>query len=120
MKKIITVLLVLFMWLHAKEYTVNLYTIEIDVNATKPNGLPWDIAGGAPDILVRIDGKTLPFDAACQDHYRCSLTFMETEKRSWYFEIYDRDFATNDLIGKGECSLNSACTLSGASLRIHE
>jgi len=55
MKKIILILLVFFGFSNAKEYTVNTYTVVIDVNSTKVNGLSWDFVGGSPDIFIKVD-----------------------------------------------------------------
>jgi hypothetical protein len=119
MKKIAVLLFALLLIIEAKEYSVNIYTIEIDVNATKIDGKAWDIAGGSPDILVYIDGKKMSFNPNCQN--RCSMEFIVKNKsNSWYFEIYDRDFANNDLIGKGECTLSNKCQIGRAKIFIKE
>jgi len=119
MRKIIILLLALFFIVEAKEYSVNIYTVEIDVNSTKANGKAWDIAGGSPDILVYIDGEKMSFNPNCQNRYRCSMEFIvKDNSNSWYFEIYDRDFANNDLIGKGDCSLGKNCNFGSVVVSI--
>jgi hypothetical protein len=40
------------------------------------------------------------------------------QETSWYFEIYDKDFTSNDLIAKGNCSVGKECSFSGAKITI--
>lgn len=120
MKKIILILLVFFGFSNAKEYTVNTYTVVIDVNSTKVNGLSWDFVGGSPDIFIKVDNREVKFNSKCKNQYRCSITFISEEKSYWYFEVYDKDVNSDDLIGKGECLINKECQLGQASLFIRD
>jgi hypothetical protein len=95
------------------------YTIEIDVNTVKANGKSWDVSGGSPDITISIDGQRLQFLEKCRDKYRCSLKFFSISDE-WYFEIYDKDIMSDDLIGKGDCSEGDSCTLGLAKIKIEE
>ena len=119
MKKIIFILFIMLNILNAKEYSIDVYTIEIDVNSTKANGMSWDFAGGAPDIFIKVDNKFF-FTSKCKNQYRCSIEFVSKEKHSWYFEIYDKDLSSDDLIGKGECILGKGCILGSAKVFIGE
>ena len=101
------------------EENLEAYTIEINVKSTKANGKPWDISGGSPDIIINIDGNQLKFREKCRDRYRCSIKFFSTSDE-WYFEIYDKDIISNDLIGKGNCSADDSCTLGLAKIKIIE
>ncbi len=95
------------------------YTIEIDVKSTKANGKSWDISGGSPDIAISIDGHRLQFLEKCRDKYRCSIRFF-SKSDEWYFEIYDKDIMSDDLIGKGSCAEGDSCTLGLAKIKIEE
>ena len=106
------------LFLHAEE-KIQAYTIEIDVKNSKLDGKPWYISGGSPDITITIDGKRLRFREKCRDKYRCSIRFFSTNDE-WYFEIYDKDIISDDLIGKGDCSADSSCTLGLAKIKIVE
>ena len=106
------------LFLQAEEKT-EAYTVEIDVRNSKSDGKPWDISGGSPDITITIDGERLKFREKCRDKYRCSIRFFSTSDK-WYFEIYDKDIMSNDLIGKGDCSADSSCTLGLAKIKIIE
>jgi hypothetical protein len=100
---------------------VEVYTITIDVESTKTNGKPWDFSGGSPDIELHIDGKRFPIQLHCRNCYRCSMNFyVENDKDEWYFEIYDKDFSNDDLIGKGNCSDDDSCKLGRATITIKE
>ncbi len=118
MKKIILTFMLLLSLIQAKEHIVNTYTVKVEANSTKANGESWDIWGGSPDILVKINGIYLDFNPKCQDSYRCSVEFTVEKGTSWYFEIYDRDLSSNDLIAKGECSVGKECQLKGATISI--
>ncbi len=118
MKKTILTLMVLLNLTQAQEHIVNTYTLTVEADSTKVDGKSWDIWGGAPDILIKIDGVYLDFDPKCQDSYRCSMEFTVEKETSWYFEIYDRDLNNNDLIAKGECSVGKECRLNGATISI--
>ncbi|HHB94221.1 MAG TPA: hypothetical protein ENK88_03660 [Campylobacterales bacterium] len=121
MRKIVVLFFTLLLMAEAKEYSVNIYTIEIDVNSTKADGRAWDVAGGAPDILLYIDGKEMRFNKKCRDKYRCSMEFMSRDDRnSWYFEVYDRDFVNSDLIGKGDCEKGDKCNFGLVTIRIKD
>ena len=120
MKKIIFILFIFLSIINAKEYAINVYTIEIDVNSTKANGFSWDFSGGSPDIFIKVDGRKVAFTSKCKNQYRCSIEFISEENLYWYFEIYDKDLSNDDLIGKGECKLNEECSLGSAKIFIRE
>lgn len=94
-----------------------IYTAYVDIQDRKANGKSWDTAGGAPDIFFTINGEKIPYDKRCKNSYRCEVAFS-SDATSWYFEIYDKDFRNHDLIGKGDCSIDSNCTLGSLNLRI--
>ena len=118
MKKIVLTLMVLLSLTQAKERILNTYTLTVEADSTKTNGNTWDTLGGAPDILIKVDGIYLDFDKKCKNSYRCSVEFTVEKETSWYFEIYDKDFDNNDLIAKGECSVGKECQLSGATISV--
>jgi len=118
MKKMILLLVVLLSLIEAKERILNTYTITIEADATKADGKSWDISGGAPDLLIKVDGVYLDFEKKCKDSYGCSVDFTVENETSWYFEIYDKDFASNDLIAKGNCSVGKECNFNGAKISI--
>jgi len=118
MKKIVLTLMVLLSLMEAKERILNTYTIMLEVDETKANGKAWDISGGAPDLLVKVDGVYLDFEKKCKDSYGCSIDFTVENQKSWYFEIYDKDFSSNDLIGKGHCSIGEECQFRGVKITI--
>ena len=88
---------------------------DIDVASYKPNGMSWDIAGGAPDILLYVDGKKV--GEVCRNQYRCEILF-KTDKQKIYIEVYDKDLQAHDLIGKGECRVGSVCELTNAKVKL--
>ena len=98
--------------------TTTQYSAEITVEPTKPSTNSWDIAGGAPDIFIKIKGA-LPQTNFCRDSYHCTVAFT-SDNDSWYIEIYDRDINQNDLIGLGKCSVNKKCQLNSAVILITE
>jgi len=97
-------------------YAMDSYRLTVEVDATKDSGKAWDIAGGAPDILVKIDNTTI-FKKECKNSYMCKSVF-NSEKSKWYLEIYDKDLRASDLIGKGECEADTNCTLGKAKVTI--
>lgn len=120
MKKIVLLIMVLLSLTQAKEHIINTYTISIEVEATKVNGKPWDVAGGAPDLLVKVDGIFLDFNKKCKNSYGCKMNFTIENETSWYFEIYDKDLGSNDLIAKGKCTLAKECLIGSAKINISE
>ena len=92
------------------------YVADIEVDSTKSNGKSWDIAGGAPDIRLRIEGKFLPMREACRDSYRCTTSAFVTQKERVYIEVYDQDAWANDLVGKGECTIGNVCKVGAAKI----
>ena len=109
-------LLLLFLLSPANAGTIIEYTLLINVDPYKPSGKPWDVAGGKPDIMVELgDRQTTP--STCWDTYRCIMKFTSNHKK-WYFEISDRDYSVNDLIGMGKCGVNENCKLGRANVRI--
>jgi len=120
MKKVILLLMVLLNLSQAKERIINTYTLSIEVEATKVNGKAWDVAGGAPDLLIKLNGTFLNFNKKCKNSYGCKLEFTFVNETLWYFEIYDKDLVSNDLIGKGNCSVGKVCILGGATIKISD
>ncbi len=94
-----------------------IYDMEVNIKSTKANGKPWDVAGGSPDLKVSVDGEFLAINNNCRNKYRCTVSFISS-KVSWYFEIYDRDIASDDLIGKGSCGVNRQCRLGSSDVMI--
>jgi len=102
----------LFASLHATTYS-----IVIDVPNSKANGKAWDIGGGEPDILLKIDGYFEPMFENCKNQYRCVMEF-ESDATEWYIEVYDKDKFLNDIIGRGNCSVGETCEFDGVKMRI--
>lgn len=96
---------------------IYMYEVEVNVQSTKINGKDWDISGGAPDVYVKVDGVFLTMTRKCRNTYRCSVMFVSKTK-SWYFEVYDKDVANNDLIGKGTCSADRKCYLGRSTVKV--
>ena len=118
LKKVIILLLLPYL-LFSNQVEKKVYQITIEVAGKKEFNKSWDIAGGAPDIQVIINGKELPFEKKCKNRYRCEMVFASSAKE-WYFEIYDKDIKESDLIGKGKCSTTKECNLGLAKVKIEE
>ena len=116
MQKTLLTLTLLTLSLNASELLG--YKASIDVKPSKANGKSWDISGGAPDIYVRIDGKKLALKKECRDSYRCENISFVSNKNKFYIEVYDKDIASDDLMGKGECRAGATCTLGTATVHI--
>jgi len=95
------------------------YSIVVDVPNLKANGKNWDPFGGAPDILFKIDGETLPMDINCKNQYRCVAEF-ESDAKEWYIEVYDKDKIQDDIIARGNCSVGQTCEFNGLKMKITE
>ncbi len=93
------------------------YSVVIDVPNLKANGKNWDIGGGAPDILLKIDGSFQPMFENCKNTYRCVMEF-ESDSTEWYIEVYDKDKLLDDIIGRGNCSVGQTCEFDGVKMRI--
>lgn len=96
------------------------YVANIEVAPVKKGGKSWDVAGGAPDVLLKVEGTFVPFRDVCQDSYRCKTNAFETKKKVLYVEVYDRDVAANDLIGKGTCRIGERCRVGEATVKFEE
>jgi len=96
---------------------VYIYDVEINAKSTKENGKTWDISGGAPDLLLKVDGESLIMSSSCRNTYRCTVSFV-SEKSRWYFEADDEDIAINDLLGKSVCSVGQVCNLGRSMIKI--
>ncbi len=120
LKKIFLLLFLSFLAiLHSKDKNITMYSIIVNTNDIKSNGKSWDILGGAPDIKITIDGKALQFLPKCKNRYRCNINFQSTYNK-WYFEIYDKDIVTDDIIGKGDCGVGQVCKLGLAKIEIRK
>ena len=117
MKKMILLCMVLISMAQAKE--IRMYSVTIEVKATKNSGVPWDFAGGAPDLSLYVNGVSFN-DKNCKNKYRCTINFLSTSRYSWFFEVIDKDLYVNDLVTKGRCSLNTQCNLGNATLLIRD
>ena len=113
---IFALLAVLFMGCSSKP---KMYQMRIDVASKKSNGQSWDLMGGAPDIKVLVDKKSLGLSNSCLDTYRCAYNFSSKNDR-WYIEVYDSDMDSDDLIGKGECEEGEECNLGEARVVISD
>ena len=116
MKKMKAILILLVCVNLVQAEVENLYFVTIQAAANKPNGKPWDVSGGSPDIILSVEGKVY-WNVGCRDTYRCQVRFI-SPKDNWYFEIYDKDLVNNDLIGKGRCSVGQKCKLGQATISI--
>lgn len=95
------------------------YSVVIDVPNLKANGKNWDILGGAPDILLKVDGHSEPIFDNCKNKYRCVMDF-QSDTTDWYLEVYDKDKLANDIIGRGNCSVGQTCEFDGVKMKITE
>jgi len=100
-----------------EEAQMYIYDMEVNIKSTKANGKPWDVSGGAPELKVSVDDEFLIINKNCRNKYRCTVSFVSS-KESWYLEIYDRDIAIDDLIGKGNCGVNKQCHLGRSDVMI--
>ena len=100
------------------------FMLTVEVAPQNPSGVSWDLAGGAPDIRLRVDGQDLVFAPQCRDTYRCTvyLPVKRPGGSTHYFEVYDRDLYADDLVGKGECLVRDGlrCRVGEAVLRFEE
>ena len=110
--------------MHAAE-EINKYEATIDVQESKGDkGKAWDAFGGAPDIVLEVDGTARYTSGACFDTYHCVIEFVSKKKNglfstpSWRFSIDDADVAENDHVGGGRCSFGGTCRLGRATISI--
>lgn len=98
---------------------VHRFEVEVSVETTKADGKAWDAGGGAPDVMLVVDQSQRLQSGSCRDTYRCTtLVDLPIGKDRVYLEIYDRDLASHDLIGKGSCLLKTKCALGRATVEI--
>ena len=95
------------------------YIATISVKSKKIDGKSWDIRGGYPDILLKLNREKSYFDKSCKDKYKCIIQF-ESSDNSWYVEVYDKDLVSNDIIGNGTCKVNKTCEIGLAKVFIKE
>jgi len=99
--------------------TNQLYIATINVKSKKRDGTTWDIRGGYPDILLKVNRKKIYFIKRCKDKYKCIIQF-ESSDNSWYIEVYDKDLILSDIIGRGTCKVNETCEIGLAKIFIKE
>ena len=114
MKKMLIGLLILGSLVQA-----DMYMAVINVEPSKGNGKAWDIGGGSPDILLKLNKKEVNFSKSCKNEYRCVMEFDSTGS-SWYVEVYDKDLKTDDIIGAGTCKLDESCKIGQATVIIQK
>ena len=112
MKKILTVLILWGSLVQADSYMA-----QINVEPSKGNGKAWDIGGGSPDILLKLNKEEVNFSKNCKNSYRCVMEFESTGD-SWYVEVYDKDIKTDDIIGAGTCKVDEPCKIGQATVII--
>jgi len=112
MKKMLIALIALGSLLQA-----DMYMAVINVEPSKGNGKAWDVGGGAPDILLKLNREKISFSKKCKNEYRCVMEF-DSSGDSWYVEVYDKDLKTNDIVGAGTCKLDEACSIGQATVKI--
>ncbi len=117
--RVLIIFVALLYFSYAGNGKSKVYTIVIEAASTKSGQTPWDIAGGAPDIKLIVDGEELIYDKKCHNKYRCEM-FFSSDVKEWYFEILDKDIKESDLIGKGKCSLGKECTIGFAKVKVEE
>lgn len=72
--------------------------VQVQVPTTKPNGEPWDVGGGAPDLFLRIDGvkvtNAVPdsFSAAFPGPFGVSLIAGQSVR----IDVIDEDLTVDD------------------------
>jgi len=93
------------------------YSVVVDIKERKVNGKSWDVFGNAPDIILKIDGDTLPLIESCKNQYRCVMEF-ESIVTDWYIEVYDKDKMADDIIGRGNCTVGEVCEVGQAKMII--
>jgi len=76
-----------------------LYIATVSVKSKKIDGKTWDIRGGYPDILLKVDRKKINFNKSCKNTYKCKIQF-ESNDNSWYIELYDKDLISSDIYWK--------------------
>jgi len=96
-----------------------LYIATVSVKSKKIDGKTWDIRGGYPDILLKVDRKKINFNKSCKNTYKCKIQF-ESNSNSWYIELYDKDLISSDIIGNGTCKINESCEIGLAKVFITE
>ncbi len=102
--------------LHALD-TIYIYDVKIDIEETKNNSSSWDINGGSPDIILRVNSVILPITKKCINTYSCTLSFLSSA-HTFYIEVYDKDIITSDIVGKGLCHIHKPCLLNKSTVFI--
>jgi len=89
-------------------------TIEVTVDAHKPNGAAWDAFGGAPDVALctnsalgqrcyggggLVAGPGQFSRGRCQDAFNCTFTVEVPTSGPIGLTIYDVDVSSHDTVG---------------------
>jgi hypothetical protein len=75
-------------------------SITVRVDDHKPNGAAWDVAGGAPDVVIITRTALGVFESGrCQDSFSCSFTSRVPAVGPINITTWDVDIAANDVIG---------------------
>lgn len=102
------------------QYTLTIK--KVDVKKTKADGSAWDIMDGAPDLFVRVSNDSVKdskaFDTKVHDDIYTTDFNTPTSVRfnpgqTLFFEVYDKDIAANDLVGKVTCEMTEKVIKQG-------
>jgi hypothetical protein len=113
-------------------------TIEVEVINTKPTAELekgfWDAPPyEKPDLAICIEDESFPnqrqcvpdniqpqqlSNALCEDAYRCNFPDVSLPSGQFKIIIVDVDVVVNDIIGYGNCDVNSECQVGQARIKI--
>lgn len=96
---------------------IHKYSVEVHAPSTKPDGKAWDVSGGAPDMILSVDGRLTYSNPNCLNRYKCTFEIF-SKSDNFYLEIYDKDMLNNDIIATGYCSTDKICSLGQASVKV--
>lgn len=98
-----------------EEFGPGIYTIEVSMSPSKPNGDDWDAFGGAPDPFIQVGGYSFE-SQACQDSFFC--TFEVSGSGPFAVEVYDSDLSTNDYAGSALCNVGKTCSTNNGGAKV--
>lgn len=97
-------------------YTIS--SLAIQVPTTKPDGTPWDVGGGAPDlyIVVSTDGTSVGMTGIVQDQFSAAYpdTFQVTLAATTTLDVHAFD---SDVTSDDDAFLCEAMPVTAAELR---
>lgn len=107
-KRIISAAVALtLMFVAASANTQQMTRIKVALPRNKPNGQPWDVGDGKPDIYIVVNDQS--FEAfQCWDTHTCQ--FFTTMTGALFIEVWDKDIMHDDFAGAVECNRGYTCT----------